>query len=138
MDFAHPHFEEPGWLLLAILAPALLFVAQRYAAAARRRQLAQMASPRFIAELTRSHSVARRRLKNVFLILAVACVGLALARPQWGELETTSQWSGEDVVFALDCSQSMLATDVRPNRLERAKLAIQEFVSRHGRGRFGE
>lgn len=137
MDFANPHFEEPGWLLLAVLAPTLLFGLQRYATAARKRQLAQMASPRFVAELTRSHSASRRRWKDFLLLLAVACVGFALARPQWGELETTNQWSNEDVVFALDCSRSMLATDVRPSRLQRAKLAIQDFVRRHGRGRFG-
>ena len=38
------------------------------------------------------------------------CMGLALGRPQWGELEVTERWAGEDVVFALDCSKSMLAT----------------------------
>jgi len=44
---------------------------------------------------------------------------------------------GEDIVFAVDCSRSMLAADVSPNRLERAKLSVLEFVRRHGRGRVG-
>ena len=137
MNFAHPHFEEPGWLLLAVGGPILLALLHRYARAARRKQLAQIASPRFVETLTRSHSPVRRRIKNTLLLLAVACVGLALARPQWGELETTNQWLGEDVVFALDCSKSMLATDVLPNRLERAKYAILSFVRQHGLGRVG-
>jgi Ca-activated chloride channel family protein len=137
MDFSNPHFEEPAWLLLAVAAPVLLLLLNRAAAAARRRQLAKIASPRFIGELTRSHSPARRRLKNTFLVLAVACIGLALARPQWGELQTTGRWAGEDVVFVLDSSRSMLATDVSPNRLQRAKLAILDFVRQHGRGRVG-
>lgn len=136
-DFSHPHFEEPLWLLLTVAGPAVLIWLHRYAAAARRRQLAQIASARFLEELTRSHSHARRRFKNGLLILAVALIGVALARPQWGELKTTEHGLGEDVVFVLDCSRSMLATDVLPNRLQRAKYAILDFVRRHGRGRVG-
>ena len=137
LDFSHPHFEEPRWLLLAIVTPLLLALLQRYAAGQRRRQLAQIASPRFVTELAGSHSPARRGFKNFLLLLALVCAGLALARPQWGEVQATGQWLGEDVVFALDCSNSMLSTDARPNRLQRAKLAILDFVRRHGRGRVG-
>lgn len=137
MNFSNPHFENPAWLVLAVAGPVLLGLLHRHARAARRRQLAEMASPRFVADLTRSHSPVRRRIKNALLLLALACVGLALARPQWGELKTTEQGRGEDVLFVLDCSRSMLATDVLPNRLARAKLAILDFVRRHGTGRVG-
>jgi Ca-activated chloride channel family protein len=71
------------------------------------------------------------------LVLVVALIGLALARPQWGEQAEIAQALGEDVLFLLDCSRSMLAQDVRPNRLTRAKLATLDFVQRHGRGRVG-
>jgi Ca-activated chloride channel homolog len=137
MDFTHPHFAEPFWLWLAVAAPVGLALLHRHAATARRRQLAQVASPRFVEALTRSHSPLRRRIKQVLLLLAVACVGLALARPQWGELHSTDQGLGEDLVFVLDCSRSMLAADVPPDRLQRARLAIQDFVQRYGRGRVG-
>lgn len=137
MDFTNPHFEAPRWLLLAVVAPVVLALLNRHAAVKRKQQLAQIASPRFVNELAASHSPARRRFKNFLLMLAFAGAGMALARPQWGELKSTSQWLGEDVVFALDCSNSMLATDVRPNRLQRAKLAILDFVRTHGRGRVG-
>ena len=137
MDISHPQFEAPRWLLLAVVAPLLLVLVQRYAAGRRQRQLAQIASPRFVAELTDSHSPARRGFKSFLLLLAWVCAGLALARPQWGELKSSGQWLGEDVVFVLDCSNSMLSTDARPNRLQRAKLAILDFVRRHGRGRVG-
>ena len=70
-------------------------------------------------------------------MLAVAGVGLALARPQWGEQAEVSQLLGQDTLFILDCSRSMLATDVAPSRLQRAKLAILDFVQRHGHGRVG-
>ena len=137
MDFSNPHFEKPAWLLLAVAAPILLAGLQRYAAKARRRQLAHVASPRFVTELTSSHSPFRRQIKNALLLLAFALMGVALARPQWGELTSTQRALGEDVVFALDCSRSMLATDVQPDRLQRAKLAIYDFVRRYGRGRVG-
>ena len=137
MDFSNPHFEEPRWLLLAVVAPVLLALLQRYAAVKRRRQLAQIASPRFVAELCQSHSPARHGFKNALLLLAWVCAGLALARPQWGEWKSSGQWLGEDVVFVLDCSNSMLSTDARPSRLQRAKFAILDFVRVHGRGRVG-
>src|SRR5580765_6219863 len=137
MNFAHPHFEEPRWLWLAFAAPVLLTLLHRYAAAARRRQLARVASEHFPAALTESHSPLRRTFKHCLLAFAIACVGLALARPQWGEIETKSDWTGEDVVFALDCSQSMMATDVLPSRLQRAKLAVLDFTRRQAHGRAG-
>ncbi len=137
MDFTQPHFAEPQWLWLTACGPIVLLALQRYAAWARRRQLARLASPQFLAELTRSHSPARRAFKHFLLLLTVAGLGLALARPQWGVQEFAAQELGEDIVFAVDCSRSMLAADVSPNRLERAKLAVMDFVRRHGRGRVG-
>jgi Ca-activated chloride channel homolog len=137
MSFAHPHFAEPTWLWLAVLGPLALVALQRYSAWARRKQLAQLAAPQFVAELTRSHSPFRRAVKNAMLVLAVAGIGLALARPQWGEQAEKGYTLGQDIVFVLDCSRSMLATDVAPSRLQRAKLAILEFVQHHGHGRIG-
>lgn len=137
MNFANPHFEAPHWLWLAVLGPVLLFALQRHAARARRKQLARVASPHFVAELTRSHSPARRGVKEILMLAVVALIGFALARPQWGELQSRDQWVGEDVMFVLDCSRSMLATDIAPNRLQRAKMAILDFVRRHGSGRVG-
>ncbi len=137
MDFSNPHFAEPRWLWLAVLAPLLLAALQRYSAWARRRQLAQLAAPEFVAELTRSHSPARRALKHALLLLAVAGAGLALARPQWGEQAEISHLYGQDTLFILDCSRSMLAGDVAPSRLQRAKLAILDYVQHRGHGRVG-
>jgi Ca-activated chloride channel family protein len=137
MTFANPHFAEPRWLWVAVLGPLVLAGLQRYSAWARKRQLAQIAAPHFIAELTGSHSPVRRAFKNTLLVIAVAGIGLALARPQWGELADTGQLLGEDIVVLLDCSRSMLATDVAPSRLQRAKLGILDFLQRRGHGRLG-
>ncbi len=135
--YADPHFAEPHWLWLAVLGPILLFILHRYSTWARRRQLAQIAAPEITADLTRSHSPLRRGLKHFLLIVAVAGLGLALARPQWGELENSGQSLGHDMLFVLDCSRSMLASDIPPSRLQRAKLAIMDLVHRQGPGRLG-
>jgi Ca-activated chloride channel homolog len=137
MDFTHPHFAEPRWLWLALAGPLLLVALHRYAAWARRRQLARFAAPEALAALLRAHSPVRRAVKNALLVLAVTSMALALARPQWGETAEVTRALGEDILFLLDCSRSMLAQDVPPNRLTRAKLAIQDFVQQHGRGRVG-
>ena len=137
MNFAAPHFAEPRWLWLATLGPMLLVVLQIYAARTRRRQLAQIADESFLATLTRSHSPGRRIFKDMSLVFALTAMGLAMARPQWGELELAGEELGEDIVFAMDCSRSMLAADVSPNRLERAKMAVADYVRHHARGRVG-
>lgn len=137
MDFAQPSFAEPHWLWLALCAAVLLPGLHRYAARARRNELARMASPEFVRDLTRSHSPGRRRLKEFLLVAIVLLMGLALARPRWGEWQTAAQPFAEDVVFVLDCSRSMLATDIQPDRLARAKSSILKFVRQHGQGRVG-
>ena len=137
MNFSNPHFAEPGWLWLAVCGPLVLLLLQRYSGWARRRQLAQLAAPEFVAELTRSHSPFRRAIKEIMVLLAVAGIGLALARPQWGEQAEKGQSLGEDIIFVLDCSRSMLATDISPSRLQRAKLAIMDFLQHHRNGRVG-
>src|SRR5581483_12213716 len=104
MDFRHPHFAQPDWLWLAVLAPVALVLLHRYAAWARKKQIALFAAPELLADMLRSHSTVGRVLKNLALVLAVAGIGLALARPQWGETTEVSQALSEDILFVLDCS----------------------------------
>ena len=136
-QFANFHFAEPNWLWLAAAAPVLLALLYWHATKIRKEQLARMASPQFVRQLTASHSPARRRFKEILLLLAFICGGLALARPQWGTTGSANAWLGEDIVFVVDCSQSMTATDVLPNRMERAKYAILDYVRRQSHGRLG-
>jgi Ca-activated chloride channel family protein len=137
MNLADFHFAAPRWLWLAAITPVLLALLHRHAANARREQLARMASPHFVQELTSSHSPARRQFKNSLLLLALAFAGLALARPQWGSVGAGSAWLGEDVVFVLDCSLSMTTSDVLPSRMQRAKFAMLDFVRKQSHGRVG-
>src|SRR5437588_9968000 len=137
MDPSTAHLAEPRWLWLAFLGPLALLALQQYSTVVRRRQLARIAAPHFVEELTRSHSPLRRTIKNILLVLVVAGLGLAMARPQWGQQENAGRMLGRDVVFLLDCSRNMLATDVAPSRLQRAKLSIQAYVIRLARVRDG-
>ena len=137
MSFTQPHFAEPQWLWLAVLGPLALFALHRYSGWARRRQLARIAPPAVLSHLISSHSPWRRAFKEALLIIALGLIGLTLARPQWGQQPEAGQALGKDTIFLLDCSRSMLATDILPNRLERAKLAILDYVQRGGRGRVG-
>lgn len=130
-------FAEPQWLWITAGALAALGGLLWYSARARARQLATFADPGMLEALLVSHSPLRRAIKNALVSLALLAAGLALARPQWGLVEEEVVRQGEDIVFVLDLSKSMLTQDVKPSRLERAKLAILDFVHRQTGGRVG-
>lgn len=130
-------FAAPGWIWLAIGCVVLLAGLIAFSANRRRAQLAAFASADQLNALLANHSPARRIVKNALLLVSVLLLGLTMARPQWGIIEEEVQRKGEDVLFLLDVSKSMLAQDVQPNRLERAKLAIRDFLRRHAGGRVG-
>lgn len=137
MTSATPHFAEPQWLWLALAGPVVAWLLFRYAAAKRRQQLAAFAAPELLPGLLASHSPRRRLFKQAIVSAALVLMALGLARPQWGQTAETGRALGEDIIFILDCSKSMLAPDAQPNRLQRARFAILDFVERHGRGRVG-
>lgn len=131
------HFVSPIWLWITAAAFGFYVFLLWHASRMRRRQIAAFADAESRAALLRSHSPARRMVKNILLGTVLLLVGLTLARPQWGLAEETIQRRGEDVVFVLDLSKSMLAKDAQPSRLERAKLAILDFLHRQQGGRVG-
>ena len=130
-------FAAPRWHWLTAGAVVLLAALIWFSAKARRLQLSDFADASLLASLLGSHSAARRVVKNTILFLSLIFLGLALARPQWGDVKDEVQRKGEDVVFLIDTSKSMLAADVRPNRLERAKTAMREFIHRYAKGSVG-
>jgi Ca-activated chloride channel family protein len=71
----------------------------------------------------------RRRLKALLLLAALFFIVIAAVRPGWNPQPTLVHQEGRDVVFVVDVSRSMLARDLVPNRLERAKLAIHDALS---------
>src|SRR4029077_17120458 len=81
-------------------------------------------------KLTASVSPVRRKAKQVLFILGVFCLFVALARPQAGfEFQETHR-KGLELLFAVDTSKSMLARDVKPDRLTRAKLAVTDLIAK--------
>jgi Ca-activated chloride channel family protein len=113
------------WFLLAIPAAALLTILLRVA---RRRRLAKAIDPELVARLMPDFSPGLATLKSVLLLAGAALVLLAAARPKWGERMEIYKGRGIDVVIALDGSQSMLAEDVKPSRLVRAKTELASLI----------
>ena len=128
---------SPPWLLAAVAAAIALLVFWRASDRKRRAALALFAAPQLLGDLTASVSARRRALKRALIVAGVLLGGLALAGPQYGFTWEETQRRGIDVLIALDTSRSMLAQDVAPNRLERAKLAVRDLVDQLGSDRVG-
>ena len=120
-------FADAPWLWALALVP-LLTLLHWAGARGRRKALAQIADADLVVKLTTSVSSAARRWKTVLGVTAVGLLVFALARPQFGTRVETVQSRGQDIVVAVDLSRSMLAEDVAPNRLERARLAILRLI----------
>ena len=120
-------FASPEWLLALLLVPALAGVL--WLSARRKRSLlAQFGDSDLVARLTDSVNVRARWIKAVLQLVAVAVLAFALARPQFGSRVETVRRRGQDVMVAVDLSRSMLAEDVTPNRLDRARLSILRLI----------
>jgi Ca-activated chloride channel family protein len=118
------HFESIEMLHLIWLVPALgllTWLAGRRAVRALRRLTAL---GHRLAPVDRR----RRRWRSALSIAALALIVFALTRPGWNAESVTVHQEGRDVVFVVDVSRSMLAEDLAPNRLERAKLAILDVL----------
>jgi Ca-activated chloride channel family protein len=104
---------------------------------ARKRALAQFGDLELVQKLSATLSRGGRVAKSILMLVAVAFLILALARPQFGTRVETVRSEGQDVMVALDVSRSMLAEDVAPNRLERARLEIMRILQRLAGDRIG-
>ena len=128
---------SPPWLLAAIAAVIVLRLFWRASDRKRRAALEAFVAPQLLGDLTASVSARRRASKRALVLAGVLLAGLALAGPQYGFTWQETQRRGIDVLIALDTSRSMLAQDVAPNRLERAKLAVRDLVDQLGSDRVG-
>jgi Ca-activated chloride channel family protein len=132
VSFANPHLL---WLLLVGLPGLLAFLG--WAARRRQRLLGAFIQARLLPELTTGISPARELLRSWLLVGALAGLIVALARPQWGYTWEEARQKGLDIVVAIDTSKSMLAEDIKPNRLARAKLAALDLMQSAKSDRLG-
>lgn len=124
------NFAQPLWLLAGVVACAALLWQYRRFDLAQRAALAQFAAERLLHKLTTSVSASRRRAKRVLFTLGVGLLFVALARPQAGFEWQETHRKGLELLFAVDTSKSMLAQDMKPDRLTRAKLGVKDLVAK--------
>jgi Ca-activated chloride channel family protein len=124
MRFASP---ESFWLLLSLPLLAGFFL---YAFRKKRNTLRRFAQVEMLKRMTGNFSQRRQVFKSFLILLVAGFSVLALARPQFGTKMELMKRKGLDVVIAVDVSLSMLAEDIKPNRMARSKQEIGKFVDR--------
>lgn len=131
MDFA-----RPTYLFFLALVPvgALVLVLETQR---KRADVARLGTPALIATLGASVSGTRRRWKTILWFIALIALVVSLARPRWGSQVQVAAQRGVQVMVLLDVSTSMLAEDIKPNRLARAKLTVEELMDRLGGNELG-
>jgi Ca-activated chloride channel family protein len=123
------------WFLLVVPPGLALFFWWREGL--RQKMLAQFIEARLLSTLTVGISPQRRKIRYSLLVLTSVFLVFALARPQFGfNLEEVEE-HGLDIVVAVDTSKSMLAQDIAPDRLDRAKLAALELMQDANSDRLG-
>jgi len=129
-------FAQPDMLYLLLLVPVLVviwIIGNRRRKAARER----FAEPEMVKRLSPDYSSGRMSVKFLVRLLAFIFAVLTIARPQFGSRLEEVKREGVEVIIALDVSNSMLATDIKPSRLERAKQAIAQLVDQLRNDRIG-
>jgi Ca-activated chloride channel homolog len=130
-------FAEPLWIVVGTAACLAGAAILRLLKNQRKAHLGRFVGEERLGPLTTAVSTTRRRLKDLLLLAAIFLLFTALARPQWDYQWVEVKRRGIDLLFALDTSRSMLAEDIRPNRLERARLAILDFTQQLDGDRVG-
>ncbi|MBP3774254.1 MAG: VWA domain-containing protein [Bacteroidaceae bacterium] len=122
-------FAHPEYLYLLILVPVIiLFYVQ--GVYSRKKKLRLLGDAALLKDLMPDVSQTKRVVKFIVTLLTFVCLVIILARPQFGmKLETTER-NGIEMVVALDVSNSMLATDVSPNRLSKAKMLVSRMADK--------
>jgi len=129
-------FANHQYLLLLVLVP-LLPLLYGLARALRKKRIGKFGDPELVNALMPSWSGAKGWVRLVLFDLAFLCFVIGLARPQMGAKLQEKETKGAEIMICLDVSNSMLAKDYSPNRLERAKLAISRITDKLQGDRIG-
>ena len=120
-------FADPQYLWLLSLIPILVMIHIIYLIK-RRNRLRKFGDKELVRMLTPKVSKYRPTVKFLLTLIALVLIIIMLARPQTGATISKDKRQGIEVVIALDISNSMLAEDVKPSRLERSKMLIENLI----------
>jgi len=122
-------FQKPEylWLLLIVAVIIVLFLISAYV---RKKRIKRIGNTNLVNLLIPDYSPARRIWKLILICLALAFMSLGMARPQFGSKLKDVTRQGVEIIVALDVSNSMLAQDIKPNRLENAKKFIERIIGK--------
>ncbi len=122
-------FESPIYLYLLLLVPALVVI--RYLCNRNKmRKLKRFGDPELLKDMMQDVSKYRPTVKFWLLLAALSALILAMARPQMGSRISSEKRQGVEVIICMDISNSMLAEDVVPSRLEKSKLLVENMVDK--------
>ena len=121
-------FENPIYLWLLLIIPILIII-KIMMWYVQRKKLSRIGNPTLLKELMPDVSRFRPWVKFLLLITALSSLILALARPQFGSKISHEKRNGIEAIIALDISNSMLAQDVQPSRLDKSKLMIENLIN---------
>ena len=130
------NFAQAQYLLLLFLIP-LFFVIQAVVLKMRRRKIRKFGDEKLVSQLMPSYSKGKVWVRLVLFSIGFFFFVIGLARPQIGAKLKEHETKGAEIMIVLDVSNSMLAEDYSPNRLERAKLAISRLVDKLREDRIG-
>ena len=122
------------WVMVAIPILGLIYLVLQLWKVKTQKRFAQ---PISLQKLSPNQSLFKSILKLCIWCLSIACISLALVNPKIGTKLETVKREGVDIVFALDVSKSMLAEDIAPNRLEKAKQLVTQIINNLASDRIG-
>jgi Ca-activated chloride channel family protein len=132
----YDELDEKKYLYLLIIIPivVLIYLFNLYWKRKKQREFGDLT---LVKKLSPDKSVFKATLKISALLLALACIILALVNPKIGTKVETVKREGIDIVFAIDVSKSMLAEDIAPSRLEKTKQIVSQIINNLGSDRIG-
>lgn len=130
-------FREPKYLIYMILAVGFLLVSAYFAYRRKKALSAIIMESNLLERLTPPETAFLKRVKTVLFIFAVSLIFIALAMPQWGVRFTSVESRVGQAIIALDASLSMLASDIKPDRMENAKMMFKVLIDRFQGYRMG-
>ncbi|MCF6278859.1 MAG: VWA domain-containing protein [Flavobacteriaceae bacterium] len=128
--------EEPTYFIYLLLIP-VLFTVFLLVFWWKKRTQKKFATEELLKKLSPEKSIFKPILKMIIFLIGLAFLIVSLANPKMGTKIETVKRQGVDIVFALDVSKSMLAEDIAPNRLEKAKQIISKIIDKLGSDRIG-